>query len=203
MSKLYKALKTNEVFQQIEEKNNIALLRNLTKPGTEDKAVFLTTLKRWYAELTPEEAAQYADKVVDVVETETPAETATADETPKAEKKEKKAKEPKAPKEKATAHIESLVREAAKELEDAGHTVDVADKFLLIDGKKVLHILKTGISIRESVAKDNNIEYERKGYNHPFKAKVEATTVEAIKDILPKLVVENQPVETETVEVTE
>ena len=184
MAKLYKALKTEEIFQVVEEKNNVVLLKNLTNPSIEDKPVFLTTLKRWYAELPPEEAEQYQNNVVEV-ETTAKAETETeAVETPKKESKPKTEKKEKKPREKATSIIEGMINEALEGTEN----YEIEDKFLSINGTKVLRILKDGVSIREAVAKDNGIEYEKKGYNHPFKAKVTADSVEAIKELLPKLI---------------
>lgn len=163
MKEVYISKKTGETFEIVSKDENGAVLAL----NGEEKAVTMSTLKRWYKLSTVE----VEEEVV-----ETADEVATESETQETEVTTKK-----------LSKVENVITMIEYVLNNAGATYKIEDKTLYVNDKAVLKVLKTGVSIKEKDAKALGIAYERKGYNHAFKARVDVADNEQMEELLHAL----------------
>lgn len=182
----------------------------------EEKAITLSTLKRWWRQVPETETAEQetieevatvdeetpiVETSEEVVETEAPyAQEIIAEFIPTEEVVEpaETVVEPEAVVENETPapadepkKKDDLILLAAGTIEALGLKV-VADgnkNWITSDnGVKLMLITPRLIAVKEKTAKTAEVEYELKGYNHPFKAKVSLPeTEDDIKNLIQKL----------------
>lgn len=82
----------------------------------------------------------------------------------------------------ATDAIQNNITILDNMLKDRKHNIE--DRWLMIDGKKVLYVLSDGIAIKEDIASKCNLKYKLCKYNHGFRAKIQSINEGNISKIL-------------------